>query len=162
MMSAYNDNNEVNMNLKHLILGAAMAALAGTNAYAGFSVSGTQLLDGNGSAFIMRGVNHAHTWYSTRTTKALADIAATGANTVRVVLSDGQQWTKTPASEVANIIKLCKDNKLICMLEVHDGTGYGEQSTAGTVAKIAQYWVEIAPVLKGQEDYVLVNIANEP
>ena len=43
------------------------------------------------------------------------------------------------------------------------GTGYGEQSAAGTVAKIAQYWVEIAPVLKGQEeDYVLINIANEP
>ncbi|HRH79288.1 MAG TPA: cellulase family glycosylhydrolase [Cellvibrionaceae bacterium] len=150
------------MNLKQLVLGMSVAAaLGGNSAYAGFSVNGSQLLEGNGNVFIMRGINHAHTWYSTRTTKALADIAATGANTVRVVLSDGQQWTKTPSSEVANIIKLCKDNKLICMLEVHDGTGYGEQSAAGTVAKIAQYWVEIAPVLKGQENYVLINIANE-
>ena len=29
----------------------------------GFKVEGTKLLDANGKEFIMRGINHAHTWY---------------------------------------------------------------------------------------------------
>ena len=29
----------------------------------GFKVDGTKLLDANGEEFIMRGINHAHTWY---------------------------------------------------------------------------------------------------
>jgi len=130
-------------------------------ASAGFTVSGTQLLDGNGQPFIMRGVNHPHTWYTQRTA-AFADIAATGANTVRVVLSDGQQWTRNSASDVANVISLCKSHKLICVLEVHDATGSGEKQEAGTLANAAKYWVDIAEVLVGQEDYVIINIANEP
>jgi mannan endo-1,4-beta-mannosidase len=139
--------------LKHMFLTAAVAFLMHNPAHAGFSVSGSQLIDGRGNPFIMRGINHAHTWYTSRTPKAMVDIAATGANTVRVVLSDGQRWTKNSSSDVANIIKLCKDNKMICMLEVHDPTGYGEDTAAGTVAKTVQYWLEIASVLKGQEDF---------
>lgn len=131
------------------------------NAFAGFSVSGTQLLDANGQPFIMRGVNHPHTWYRDRTA-SFADIAATGANTVRVVLSDGQQWTRNDEADVVNVINLCKANQLICVLEVHDVTGSGEQQTAGTLANAVQYWVDIAGALVGQEDYVIINIANEP
>ncbi|MDO6423869.1 cellulase family glycosylhydrolase [Saccharophagus degradans] len=138
-----------------------MASLASTSAFAGFSVSGTQLLDGNGQPFIMRGVNHAHTWYPDQT-DAFSDIANTGANTIRVVLSDGQQWTRNSAADVANVISLCKQNELVCVLEVHDATGYGEASAAGTLSNVAQYWVDIADVLRGQEDYVIINIANEP
>jgi len=80
----------------------AVATLA-SQALAGFTVSGTQLLDGNGNNFIMRGVNHPHAWY-TGQTGAFADIAATGANTVRVVLSNGHQWTRNSESDVANVI----------------------------------------------------------
>lgn len=29
----------------------------------GFQVQGTKLLDGNGNSFVMKGLNHAHTWY---------------------------------------------------------------------------------------------------
>ena len=138
-----------------------IASLASTSAFEGFSVSGTQLLDGNGQPFIMRGVNHAHTWYPDQTS-AFSDIANTGANTIRVVLSDGQQWTRNSAADVANVISLCKQNELVCVLEVHDATGYGEASAAGTLSNVAQYWVDIADVLRGQEDYVIINIANEP
>jgi mannan endo-1,4-beta-mannosidase len=42
---------------------------------------------------------------------------------VRVVLSSGARWTKNSASDVANVIELCKSNKPICVLEVHDTTG---------------------------------------
>lgn len=145
------------------MLGAVAGGLMLLSSFsdAGFSVSGTQLLDANGQAFVMRGVNHPHAWY-TSNTDSIADIAATGANTVRVVLSDGQQWTRNSAADVANIISLCKQNELICVLEVHDVTGSGEAGAAGTLANAAQYWVDIASVLEGEEDYVIINIANEP
>jgi lysophospholipase L1-like esterase len=129
---------------------------------AGMRVQGQQLLEDSGKVFIPRGINHAHTWFRASTAQALADIAATGANTVRVVLSDGQQWPKVPVREVRQIIAQCKANQLICMLEVHDATGSGDQKTAGTVAKMARYWAELAPTLKGHEQHVLINIANEP
>lgn len=135
--------------------------LLSVNAVAGFSVSGTQLLDGNGQPFVMRGMNHPHTWYLGETS-AFANIAATGANTVRVVLSNGDRWTRNSKADVANVIALCKRAQLICLLEVHDVTGSGEENAAGTMARAAQYWVDIKGALKGQEDYVLINIANEP
>ncbi|RYY73651.1 MAG: beta-mannosidase [Gammaproteobacteria bacterium] len=138
--------------------------LAASSAFAGWSVSGTKVLDPNGNNFIFRGINHAHTWYTSSTSKAMSDIAATGANSVRVVLSNGTQWTRNSGSEVANIISLCKANKLVCVLEVHDSTGYGEQATATNISKAAEYWVssDIKNAIIGQEDYVIVNIANEP
>lgn len=121
--------------LRGCVLGAGVWV---PSVWAGFSVSGTQLLNGNGQPFVMRGINHAHTWYSNKTNSAIADIAKTGANTVRVVLSNGthrEGWIKTPVSEVREIINLCKSNKLICMLEVHDTTGYGEKAEATAVAQ---------------------------
>ncbi len=134
-------------------------------ALAGFSISGTQLLDGNGQLFVMRGINHAHTWFPNNT-GAIADIARTGANTVRVVLSNGQTWNKNASSDVQSIISLCKQNKLICVLEVHDVTGVGDSggnsSNKGTISGAADYWVSLAGVLKGQEDFVIINVANEP
>ncbi len=138
--------------------------LTASNALAGWSVNGTKILDPNGNNFIFRGINHAHTWYPSTTSKAMSDIAATGANSIRVVLSNGTQWTRNSGTEVANIISLCKANKLVCVLEVHDSTGYGEQSTATNISKAAEYWIssDIKNAIIGQEDYVIVNIANEP
>lgn len=85
---------------KRTMLALAIAALS-SGAAADFSVSGTQLLDGNGEPFVMRGINHPHAWYTERTPQAIRDIAATGANTVRVVLSNGYRWTRTTQAEVA-------------------------------------------------------------
>src|SRR5690606_12324561 len=53
-------------------------------------------------------------------------------------------------------------NNLIAILEVHDVTGSGEQSSAGTLYNATSYWIDIASTLQGQEDYVIINIANEP
>ena len=133
--------------------------------WAAFSVNGTQLLDGHGEPFIMRGINYPHAWYADETNTAIPDIAATGANVVRVVLSNGtnaEGWTKTPAAEVENIIDLSKQNNLIVMLEVHDVTGSGDNANAGEFDDAVAYWLEIQEVLAGEEDYVLINIANEP
>jgi mannan endo-1,4-beta-mannosidase len=149
---------------------AALAVLAGAialatqpaHAAAGFTVSGSKIIDANGNAFVMRGVNHAHTWYQDRTPQALADIKALGANTVRVVLGGGPRWGPDSAANVSAVISSCKANRLICVLEVHDTTGYGEQSGAATLAQAVDYWISIKAALTGQERYVILNIGNEP
>ncbi|MFC3993976.1 cellulase family glycosylhydrolase [Actinoplanes siamensis] len=145
------------------LLAAAGAVLAlGNPAYAatGLHVSGTDIYEANGAKFVMRGVNHAHTWYTSQTS-SFAAIKAAGANTVRVVLSGGR-WTANSASDVANVISLCKANKLICVLEDHDTTGYGEDSAAYTLDQAVNYWIGLKSVLVGQEDYIAINIGNEP
>ncbi|SCG72161.1 cellulase family glycosylhydrolase [Micromonospora coxensis] len=142
-------------------LAAVFAFGQPAHAAAGFTVSGGKLYDANGTEFVMRGVNHAHTWYPQQTS-SFANIKALGANTVRVVLASGDRWTKNSAADVGNVISLCKANRLICVLEVHDTTGYGEQSGAITLDRAVDYWLSIASALQGQEKYVIVNIGNEP
>jgi mannan endo-1,4-beta-mannosidase len=127
----------------------------------GLHISNGRLLEGNGNDFVMRGVNHAHTWYPGQT-QSLADIKALGANTVRVVLSDGHRWSENSPADVAAVIAQCKANRLICVLEVHDTTGYGEEAAAGTLDHAADYWIGLKSVLTGEENYVIVNIGNEP
>ncbi|MFE8919700.1 cellulase family glycosylhydrolase [Streptomyces rochei] len=127
----------------------------------GIHVSDGRVVEGNGNAFVMRGVNHAYTWYPEQTS-SIADIAAKGANTVRVVLGSGGRWTKTNASQVSTLIEQCKANKVICVLEVHDTTGYGEDGAATSLDQAADYWISVKSALEGQEDYVVVNIGNEP
>ncbi|MEU6447088.1 cellulase family glycosylhydrolase [Streptomyces sp. NPDC046979] len=128
---------------------------------AGLHIGDGRLLEGNGNDFVMRGVNHAHTWYPGET-QSLADVKALGANTVRVVLSDGHRWSENSPEDVAAVVGQCKANRLICVLEVHDTTGYGEDAAAGTLDHAADYWIGLKDVLAGQEDYVVVNIGNEP
>jgi mannan endo-1,4-beta-mannosidase len=142
-------------------LAAVFAFGQPAQAAAGFTVADGKLYDANGNEFVMRGVNHAHTWYQQQTS-SFANIKALGANTVRVVLASGQRWTKNDTADVANVISLCKGNRLICVLEVHDTTGYGEQSGAATLDQAVDYWLSISSALAGQEKYVIVNIGNEP
>jgi mannan endo-1,4-beta-mannosidase len=127
----------------------------------GFRISNGRLVEASGNDFVMRGVNHAHTWYQSQT-QSFADIKALGANTVRVVLASGQRWTRNDAADVANVVNRCKTNRLICVLEVHDTTGYGEQSGAATLDQAVDYWISVQSALAGQEDYVILNIGNEP
>ncbi|MGA5896096.1 cellulase family glycosylhydrolase [Streptomyces venetus] len=147
------------------LLGLLLSFLSlGTPAHAaatGFRIENGRLLEASGNDFVMRGVNHAHTWYPGET-QSLADIKALGANTVRVVLSDGHRWTKNSAQDVAGVIAQCKANRLICVLEVHDTTGYGEEAAAGTLDHAADYWIGLKDVLAGQEDHVIINVGNEP
>ncbi|MFG2549617.1 cellulase family glycosylhydrolase [Streptomyces sp. NPDC048581] len=144
-----------------LLLPLLSSATPAQAAATGIHISDGRLVEGNGNDFVMRGVNHAHTWYPNQT-QSLADIKALGANTVRVVLADGHRWTANSASDVANVIAQCKANRLICVLEVHDTTGYGEEAAAGTLDQAADYWIGLKSVLEGQENYVVINIGNEP
>ena len=141
-------------------------SLCSPAALAGFGVQGGKLVEGNGVPFVMRGVNHAHVWWKDTTPQALRDIAATGSNTVRIVLANGNGGLggRVGGAEVAQVIQWCKDNKLIAVLEVHDATGYGDGGNAENPLNTVNYWLsaDIRSALNNQEDYVIINIANEP
>ncbi|MCS6962525.1 glycoside hydrolase family 5 protein [Thermoflexus sp.] len=127
----------------------------------GFRVSGRLILDAKGNPFVIRGVNHLHVWHPHQT-RAFADIRNAGANAVRVALGSGQRWGPSPATEVADVIRRCKHHHLVCVLQVHDTTGYGEQEGAASLDQAVAYWRSLYPVLTGEEAYVIVNIGNEP
>ncbi len=155
------------VNTKRIISMCMLLLLAvAAHSQQGFSISNGKVIDGKGNEFIMRGVNHPHAWYEEKIETAVADISAAGANCVRVVLANGEQWSKTDATSVRRIIDLCKEYNLVAVLEVHDCTGYGDADghapNAADISTATQYWVDLADVLQGEEDYVIINIANEP
>ncbi|GAB4052775.1 cellulase family glycosylhydrolase [Catellatospora paridis] len=138
---------------------SVLVAVSPADAAVGLHISGRNIVEANGQNFIMRGVNHEHVWF-TGQTSSFANIKAAGANTVRVVLGSGKRWG--PSTDVANVISLCKQNRLICVLEVHDTTGYGEDGAAATLDEAVNYWISQKTALVGQENYVVINIGNEP
>jgi mannan endo-1,4-beta-mannosidase len=123
---------------------------------AGLHVSGRNIVEGNGAAFVMRGVSHPYAWYKEQN-QSFADIKRLGANTVRVVLTAG-----VGAGEVSDVVSTCKRHRLICVLEFHGTTGYGEDRDAVALDAAADYWIGLRQVLAGQEDYVVINVGNEP
>jgi len=144
-----------------LALAAAILTFVGpAHAAAGLHISGRAIVEANGQTFVMRGVNHPHVWYTSQTS-SFANVKALGANTIRVVLGSGKRWG--PSTDVADVILRCKQNKLICVLEVHDTTGYPDETAgAATLDEAADYWISQKSALVGQENYVVVNIGNEP
>ncbi len=124
----------------------------------GFMVSGTKLLDTNGNEFIMRGINHPHSWFTSEDDTALEAIAATGANTVRIVCGSGQQYNRDTVESLNAITDKCKELEMIAILEVHDITGKDDTNLLETAA---DYWIEVKEALIGRENYVIINIANE-
>jgi len=148
------------------VLAAAASLVVGVlvlsqpaSAAVGLHISGRNIVEANGSNFIMRGINHEHVWF-TNQTSSFANIKATGANTVRVVLGSGKRWG--PSTDVANVVSLCKQNRLICVLEAHDTTGFGEDGAAASLDEAVTYWISQKAALVGQENYIVINIGNEP
>ncbi|MFG3339800.1 cellulase family glycosylhydrolase [Glycomyces sp. NPDC048151] len=145
-----------------VLAGAWQLMPAGAQQTGGFSIDGTQLIDANGNPFVMRGSTHPDVWYQGEFA-SFGEISDLGANTVRVVLGSGQRnWGTTSAARVQQIVDECKAQRLICVLEVHDTTGYGEEAGAATLDQAVTYWEGLYSVLEGEEAYVLINIGNEP
>lgn len=147
---------------------AAALLLAPLTSNAGFFIQNGRLMDDNGVPFVMRGINYPYVWYAhrgaTQIQQDFANMAATRANTVRVVLATGSQWTRTSGAELAQIIQWSKNNRMIAVLEVHDSTGWGDSAAAVPISNAASYWTsaDVRAALVGQEDFVIINIANEP
>lgn len=124
----------------------------------GFHTSGTTLYDAKGNPFIMRGINFPYAWYKGQEDTAIPAIARTGTNCIRIVMGDGQQYSKTSLAEIQELLRLCKDNHLIAIVEAHDATG---SDNIQDLENVANYWIEMKNVLIGNEANVILNIANE-
>lgn len=124
----------------------------------GFHTSGTTLYDAKGNPFIMRGINYPYAWYKGQEDTAIPAIARTGTNCIRIVMGDGQQYSKTSLAEIQKLLRLCKDNHLIAIVEAHDATG---SDNIQDLENAANYWIEMKNVLIGNEANVILNIANE-
>jgi mannan endo-1,4-beta-mannosidase len=142
------------------LVAALVVAIQPAHAAVGIRVSNGVLVEGNGTPLKLRGINHPHVWY-TNQTSSFANIKAAGANSVRVVLSGGR-WATMTTAQVAEVVNLCKVNKLICVLENHDTTGYNEQQSEYTLDRSVTWYNSVRDALIGQENYVIINIGNEP
>ena len=123
-------------------------------ATAGFHTSGTTLYDAKNQPFVMRGINHPYVWYQGYEETAIPAIAKTGANCIRIVMGDGQQYSKTSLAEIQKLLQLCKDNHLIAIVEAHDATG---SDNIQDLENAANYWMEMKEALIGNEDHVILN-----
>lgn len=148
--------------------GGAATGGAGTGgantgcAATGFHIQDGKVYDSKCNEFIMRGVNYPYAWYTTETQQRFADMASTKANSVRVVLSVSR-WGTTSAPSIASILSHAKTNKMVAILEVHDCTGYGDDSAALNPDTCVQFWLksDVVDVLEDTEAYAMINIANE-
>ncbi|MBP1468345.1 cellulase family glycosylhydrolase [Candidatus Chloroploca sp. M-50] len=130
----------------------------------GFFVLGRDLYDRRGARVILRGVNKMSVWDNDDPVGLVSfpQIKQTGANTVRIVwaittnLQPGGPATATATLDA--LIKNAKANRLIPMIELHDGTG-----TWGRLDDLVSYWTqpEVVKIIKQHQTYLLVNIGNE-
>ncbi len=136
---------------------ATVIALTGSaSAASGFHVSNGRLLDGGGQDFVMRGVNHPFIWFQSQNS-SFAAIKSAGANTVRVVLN-----RQAGVAQVQTAVTQCKNNKLACVLEVHDTTGYAPGNGAASLTQAADWWLSVKSAFVNEQNYVIVNLGNEP
>jgi len=145
----------INKCIAILVITLVVATTAWGQAQNGFTTKGTQLIDATGQTFIIKGINNPHAWFGERAYLALDDIAATRANTVRIVWN-----TRGKAKKLKRIIQRCIELKMIPMVELHDVTG---NASGERLVDMARHYVskEIKPILKNYERYLLINIANE-
>ena len=133
-------------------------SLQSHNNNVGLYVNGKSLYTSSGTPFIMRGINHGHNWFPQQEDIAFDAIAATGSNCIRIVLSSGQRWKKDDAAAVKHAIEAAISRGMVSIIEVHDGTGSDDIEV---LTQIAEYWCQISEILKGTEEYCILNIANE-
>ena len=124
----------------------------------GFKVEGTKLLDANGNEFVMRGINEAHSWYKDQDGVSLKAISEAGCNCVRIVCGSGQKYSADAVYTLKTLINVCKNLNMVAILEAHDGTG---DNSIEMLEDIADYWISVKDAYVGQEEYVILNIANE-
>lgn len=164
MLSGMRFSREI-LNVAFLTLALASVATAvSLDLPQGFKVDGTVLRDINDQPLVMRGVNVSHTWFPEHTYETLERASAMGCNTVRIVISNGEQWNRTSPDELNQVLNWCERFSLVAVVEIHDATGYGDKPGAANPLTAVEYWLdeEIFEVLRGTDHRVILNIANEP
>src|SRR5437867_7286397 len=90
-----------------------------------FSVQGRHLVDPCGERVILRGVNKMAVWDDDPTCADIfPQIRMTHANVVRIVwLTDGSGEVGATVSNMNAVIRNCRANHMIPLIELHDATG---------------------------------------
>jgi len=133
-----------------------------------WTVEDGKLLDPNGNPFIFRGVTIDHSLAPEKTLQALRDIAALGANSAQIEFpikpSGSVPFPRPIVNELREIVKACKDNKLVCVLEANDTAGYFEVEGGLGPDVVADYWgyYDIREVLNGAQGHIIIAISNQP
>lgn len=137
------------------------------------TVDGKSLKDDCGETIVLKGLNHGNIYdVSDFGVGELAQIKLTGSNAVRLVV-DREYCTFPPpdyncvevpttAAQLTTMIEAALNNDLIPIVELHDFTGSANPTADLTTA--ANWWTqsEILHVLKTNQKYLILNIANEP
>jgi mannan endo-1,4-beta-mannosidase len=133
-----------------------------------WSVQGGKLLDPNGIPFVFRGVTIDHTLAPEKTLQAIKDVAALGANSAQIEFAINPTWVsgefpRKATLEIREIIKACKDNKLVCVLEANDASGYSQSSGSVTPTFIASYWglSDMRDALNGSQSHIIIGFSNQ-
>jgi mannan endo-1,4-beta-mannosidase len=130
---------------------------------------GQYLADDCGNKIILRGVNLGSIYAINSGMKELEEIEKTGANAVRIVLTQQyQDWNNggtlkaLESTLLESLITSCIDKGMIPVLELHDFTGTGNVLT--DLPKAVQWWTkaDIKAVLIKHQKSIILNIANEP
>ncbi len=56
----------------------------------------------------------------------------------------------------------CREHRLICVFTAWDTTGWGDRHGAIHQSEAVDYWIGVREALDGLEQYVIINVANEP
>jgi Cellulase (glycosyl hydrolase family 5)/CARDB len=137
-----------------LLLVIGLPAAAQDDAYNGFYVEGAQLFDGAGEPVVLVGVNKMIIWTDIDGTRTLGEIEQTGANAVRIV------WlTSGSAEQLDTVISNTIALGMIPVVDCHDSVGDWSKFD-----DCVDFWVrpDVVAVITRHEQYVFVNIANEP
>lgn len=133
-----------------------------------WSIQGGKLLDAKGNPFVFRGVTIDHTLAPEKTLQAIKDVAAMGANSAQIELPIKPTWVsgefpRKATLEVRDIIKACKDNKLVCVLEANDASGYSQSPGSVTPTFIASYWglSDMHDALNGSQSHIIIGFSNQ-
>lgn len=147
---------------------ASSAFALSPSSYPLWKVEGGKLLDPNGNPFVFRGVTIDHSLAPEKTIQSLNDIAALGANSAQIEFSIKPVWVagefpRKIALEIRDIIKACKDNNLVCVLEANDVGGYSQAAGSLNPSVIASYWglPDMLDVLHGSQSHIIIGFSNQ-
>jgi mannan endo-1,4-beta-mannosidase len=142
------------------LLSSSLAAEAASSAAAplvppgdGFHVVGRRLYDRCGEEVVLRGINKMIIWMDIDGDPSCAEIAKTGANSVRMV------WLMSGTPEqLDEAIGNCVAAGLIPLVDLHDGIGDWSMLPA-----LVDWWTspEVLAVIARHRRHLLINIGNE-
>lgn len=135
--------------------GSGGTSSGGSASSSTFHVDGRFLYDRCNEKVVLRGVNEMVVWSEGKDgAPEFAEIAQTGANSVRIVWNE-----EGTATELDTAISNALAAKLIPMVEHHSATG----NLPDVAAKVVPYWTQadVAQVLLKHQASLLLNIANE-